>query len=71
MATVRTTVAVITAGNESPVPSVARIAGLTTTTYAIVRNVVTPASASVRSDGLMASCYGELRADARRAKIAA
>lgn len=69
MATVRTTVAVITAGNESPVPSVARIAGLTTTTYAIVRNVVTPAS--VRSDGLMASCYGELRPAARRAKIAA
>lgn len=40
------TVAVITPENGSPVPSVARIAGFTTTMYAIVKNVVIPAASS-------------------------
>src|SRR2546428_1629116 len=44
------TVAVRTPLEGMPVPSVERIAGLTTTMYAIVKKVVIPATASVRSD---------------------
>ncbi len=40
-------VAVNTAPNAMPVPSVESIAGLTTVMYAIVRNVATPAMISV------------------------
>src|SRR5688572_30627591 len=42
------TVAVRTPENGIPVPGVDRIAGFTTTMYAIVKNVVMPAMASVR-----------------------
>ena len=40
------TVAVIAPENGIPVPSVARMAGFTTTMYAIVKNVVMPPTMS-------------------------